>query len=78
MPLADEFLIGSQSGFKNALKKFKDMGFRTDIGPNCFAGEGVGISNTPEHFFRPIEAQGHQKALHAKAPCRTQGRRGHK
>lgn len=37
-----------QSGFKNALKKFKDMGFRTDIGPNCFAGEGVGISNTPE------------------------------
>ncbi len=34
--------------FQNALATFERMGYPTDCGPNCFAGEGVGISNTPE------------------------------
>lgn len=34
--------------FNNALEKFKGMGYGLDLGPNCYAGEGVGISNTPE------------------------------
>ena len=36
------------SAFLNALKKFEAMGYRTVLGPNAFAGEGIGISNTPE------------------------------
>lgn len=34
--------------FLNARKKWKQMGYSVDLGPNCFAGEGIGISNTPE------------------------------
>ncbi len=34
--------------FDNALDKFKQMGYGTDLGPNCYAGEGIGISNTPK------------------------------
>lgn len=36
------------SAFANARKKFTDMGYQLDLGPNCYAGEGIGISNTPE------------------------------
>ena len=34
--------------FDNAQKKFTELGYKLDLGPNCYAGEGVGISNTPE------------------------------
>lgn len=37
-----------KTAFDNACRKFKEMGYRLDIGPNCYAGEGVGISNTPK------------------------------
>lgn len=37
-----------RSGFENARKKFEEMGFALDIGPNCYEGKGIGISNTPE------------------------------
>lgn len=37
-----------KSGFENAQKKFTEMGYRIDIGPNCYEGSGIGISNTPE------------------------------
>lgn len=37
-----------RSGFENARRKFESMGYRLLLGPNCYAGEGVGISNTPE------------------------------
>lgn len=36
------------TAFRNALKKWKQQGYQTLLGPNCFANEGVGISNTPE------------------------------
>lgn len=36
------------SAFQNAQKKWKTMGYKLDLGPNCYAGEGIGISNTPE------------------------------
>lgn len=36
------------SCFQNAQKKFREMGYELQVGPNCYAGEGVGISNTPE------------------------------
>jgi len=34
--------------FDSAQEKFKQKGYGLDLGPNCYAGEGVGISNTPE------------------------------
>ncbi len=37
-----------KSCFENAQKKFRGMGYGLDIGPNCYVGEGIGISNTPE------------------------------
>lgn len=35
------------SAFHNALRKWKDMGYGTHLGPNCFEGKGIGISNEP-------------------------------
>lgn len=37
-----------KTAFQNALHKWKKMGYRVDLGPNCYAGEGTGISNTPK------------------------------
>ncbi len=37
-----------KSAFDNALKKFKDLGHGLDLGPNCYEGKGIGISNTPQ------------------------------
>lgn len=37
-----------KSAFMNACKKWREMGYRLDLGPNCFAESGTGISNTPE------------------------------
>ncbi len=36
------------TAFQNSLKKWKELGFKTCPGPNAYASEGVGISNTPE------------------------------
>ncbi len=36
-----------KSGFANAQKKFTEQGYKLDLGPNCYSGEGIGISNTP-------------------------------
>lgn len=36
-----------KSSFDNAQKKFKLMGYSIDLGPNCYEGKGIGISNTP-------------------------------
>ncbi len=37
-----------RSAFDNAQKKFERMGYKMDLGPNCYEGCGIGISNTPE------------------------------
>ena len=36
-----------RSDFEEALSYFKEMGYRTVLGPNCFSDSGTGISNTP-------------------------------
>ncbi len=36
-----------KSAFQNAQKKLKQMGYQIDVGPNCYEGCGIGISNTP-------------------------------
>ncbi len=37
-----------QTGFDHALKVWRDKGYKTLLGPNCYADKGVGISNTPK------------------------------
>lgn len=37
-----------RSAFDHALDRWRGMGYSTVLGPNCYAGEGIGISNTPE------------------------------
>ena len=37
-----------QTAFRNAQKKLAKLGHKMDLGPNCYAGEGIGISNTPK------------------------------
>ena len=37
-----------KSAFDNSLKKFEELGHSLDLGPNCYEGKGIGISNTPE------------------------------
>ncbi len=36
-----------KSAFLNAQKKWKEEGYQLLLGPNCYAQEGIGISNTP-------------------------------
>ena len=36
------------TAFKHALHQWEENGYHTDLGPNCFASNGIGISNTPE------------------------------
>ena len=42
------------TAFKNAQKKFKEQGYGLDLGPNCYEGKGIGISNTPELCGREL------------------------
>lgn len=37
-----------RSGFLRAQEKWQRQGFAMEFGPNCYAGDGVGISSTPE------------------------------
>ena len=37
-----------KSAFNHAQKKFRQMGYRLELGSNCYKGEGIGISNTPK------------------------------
>lgn len=36
------------TAFANARKKFEDMGYHTQLGPNCLVEKGIGISNEPK------------------------------
>ncbi len=42
------------AAFENALRKWREMGYLLALGPNCYASEGVGISNTPEKCGREV------------------------
>ena len=36
------------SAFQNSLKKWNALGFKTELGFNCYASDGVGISSSPK------------------------------
>lgn len=58
-----------KSAFQNALKKFEEKGLKTDLGPNCYAGEGIGISNTPEKCAEEINTYFSKKEVDAIISC---------
>ena len=37
-----------RSAFIHSLEIWKKNGYQTELGPNCYASDGIGISNTPE------------------------------
>lgn len=43
-----------RTSFENARRKWSLEGFKLDLGPNCFEGSGIGISNTPEKCGREL------------------------
>ncbi len=43
-----------RTAFAHALEKWREMGYHTVLGPNCYLGEGIGISSTPENCGREI------------------------
>ncbi len=43
-----------RSAFDNAQKKWGELGYRMKLGPNCYAGDGVGISSTPRSCGREL------------------------
>lgn len=42
------------SAFENAKKRFLDMGYGVNLGPNCYRGDGIGISATPSECGREL------------------------
>ena len=38
-----------RTAFENAQKLWREQGYRLQLGPNCYKGEGIGISSTPEN-----------------------------
>lgn len=43
-----------RSAFGRALENFRNMGYGCATGPNCYAGDGIGISSTPDKCGREI------------------------
>lgn len=43
-----------KTAFENAQEKWKHMGYKMDLGPNCYVQKGIGISNTPEACGREL------------------------
>ena len=43
-----------RTAFENAQKKWKNMGYKVDLGPNCYVEKGIGISNTPMECGREL------------------------
>ena len=38
-----------RTAFDHALENFQEMGYKTILGPNCYAGDGIGISSSPKN-----------------------------
>lgn len=43
-----------RTAFDNAQRKWKAMGYKMDLGPNCYEQKGIGISNTPKACGREL------------------------
>lgn len=57
------------TAFNNALKKWKEMGYGTHLGPNCFEGKGIGISNEPKLCGKELNEWYCSEENHAIISC---------
>ena len=57
------------TAFQSAAKKFSEKGFLLDIGPNCYKGEGIGISNLPEKCAEEINLYFAKEEVGALISC---------
>ncbi|MBQ9143289.1 MAG: LD-carboxypeptidase [Lachnospiraceae bacterium] len=57
------------TAFQNSLKKWEDLGYRTCPGPNAYAAEGVGISNTPQKCGQELTEMYLSKETQALISC---------
>lgn len=58
-----------RSAFENAQYTFLKKGYQIDLGPNCYAGEGIGISNTPEKCAAELMEYYLKKENHILLSC---------
>ena len=43
-----------KTAFNESLRKWEELGYKTKLGPNCYAGDGIGISSSPESCGREL------------------------
>lgn len=58
-----------KSAFENAIKKFLEKGYKSDIGPNCYKGDGIGISSTPKNCGDELNDYYKSKSNQALISC---------
>ncbi len=58
-----------KTAFENALKNFNSMGYKTDVGYNCYETDGIGISSTPENCGKEFEEYYCSKDNNALISC---------
>jgi len=58
-----------KSAFQNAQRKFKELGYGLQLGPNCYEGRGIGISNTPKACAKELTESYVSKDNHAIISC---------
>jgi len=43
-----------RSCLNSAIQQFSDFGYKVSIGPNCYSGNGIGISDSPENCAKEL------------------------
>jgi len=44
-----------KSCFEEALKRFEELGYKTEVTPDCYMSDGVGISTDPKECANELE-----------------------
>lgn len=55
--------------FQSALRKLQDRNFGTELGPNCYKGDGIGISTAPEECAQELMEYYEKDTNHLLISC---------
>ena len=58
-----------RTAFNHSLQIWEKKGFKTKLGPNCYAGDGIGISSTPENCAEEFMSAYMDSGLSALLSC---------
>lgn len=58
-----------RTAFNHSLEVWKQLGYRVKLGPNCYASEGIGISNTPEKCAEEFQQMYKDRSIAALLSC---------